>query len=355
MDTRKKQQLELAKSYCYSWRILDAYSIFRRYFDQIPFRAEEEHAEYIGLFVRVLLELGRENELKFYMGHLERWYEQKGTPGLGYQLAYIYMNLKEPRKEAARRIFEKLIADPAAADFHVKANIMLVWYYLEAGVLPTASRLIDAIGRPEEVSLRHIVYIWRAIIRRHEKRFEEGIALLKTVLEEARPGEDWYTYFSAKIALARIFIEQQAIQPANEILDELRHNIHGKRFKSIQVQLDHLNTLIQKHGGLGTLYLKQSGKDHWLTYRNRSIRVNGASPPGRFLLMLVKRKFLNKGNIAEKLLGRPYDAQRDDKLIYSYVILARHRLKTLGLPPAAIARRKAGYRLLPRVEVSKEN
>src|SRR5262249_4438724 len=143
---------------------------------------------------------------------------------------------------------------------------------------------------------------------------------------------------------------QKAIAPANEILDELRKNIRGKRFKSIQVQLDHLNTLIQKQGGLGTLYLKQNGKDHWLTYRNRSIRVNPASPPGKFLLMLVRKKFLNKGNIAEKLLNRPYDARRDDKLIYSYVILARHRLKTLGLPPAAIARRKAGYRLLPRVE-----
>ena len=73
MGPKLHTQLEEAKACFYSWRLVEAYNILRRYFDRLPFQPEPEHAEYIGLFVRTLAELGKDYELKFYVTELERW------------------------------------------------------------------------------------------------------------------------------------------------------------------------------------------------------------------------------------------------------------------------------------------
>ena len=85
MISNSRQQLEKAKVYCYEGRILEAYGILRRYFDRLAFDTEGVHSDYIGVFVRVCLELGKKHELEFYTRRLETFYRQSGDPAAAYQ------------------------------------------------------------------------------------------------------------------------------------------------------------------------------------------------------------------------------------------------------------------------------
>ena len=80
MTPKQTLLLEEAREHFYAWRMLEAYNIFRRFFDRLPFSPEKEHAEYIGPFVRVLFELGKEFELKFYLAELEKLYQKQKHP-----------------------------------------------------------------------------------------------------------------------------------------------------------------------------------------------------------------------------------------------------------------------------------
>ena len=112
MESKIHKQLEEAKSHFYAWRMLDAYNILRRFFDRLPFQPDPRHAEYIGIFVRVLGELGRTSELKFYVATLERHYERNKNPVIGYALIVVYMNLSEARPESAKKLCDELLRMP---------------------------------------------------------------------------------------------------------------------------------------------------------------------------------------------------------------------------------------------------
>src|SRR5687768_15731174 len=117
MESKNQKQLEEAKALFYAWRLVEAYNIFRRYFDRLPFKPERAHAEYIGMFVRTLVELGKDYELKFYVAELERWHEKARLPEIAYPLAFVYYHLTPPRFEASRALFESIVKDPTARDF----------------------------------------------------------------------------------------------------------------------------------------------------------------------------------------------------------------------------------------------
>ena len=73
MDLKTQKELEKAKELFYDGRLLDSYNIFRRFYDRSAFLSQETgHADYIGYFVRILLELGKDFELKFYLSELEK-------------------------------------------------------------------------------------------------------------------------------------------------------------------------------------------------------------------------------------------------------------------------------------------
>ena len=239
MDAKTKTQLEQAKAYCHEWRLQEAYSIFRRYFDRLPFQPEAEHSEYIGLFVRVLLELGKEYELRFYMHELERLYERGKDPALGYQLAYIYVFVDEARPKAARQIFESIASNPAAQAFHVRAKVMLVFLHCNAEDFVACRRIIDTIEDPkDDPNLRRVVRIWRANISRREKKFDEADAILKTVLEDCDFKSDWYSFLSAKICEAKIAHDSGDSDRTSVVLGELQRLLGKRRCRSIQEQVD---------------------------------------------------------------------------------------------------------------------
>ena len=349
MDAKTKAQLEQAKAYHYQWRHQEAYGILRRFFDRLPFRPEHEHAEYIGIFVRLLLELGKENELKFYMNELERLYSCYKDPAVGYQLAYVYTFSSDPRYKAAKAIFESIVADPSAKPFHVRAKVMLVLLYCNAEDIVASRAILDTIEDPkDDPNLSRVVRIWRANIARRERKFGDAEAELLTVLQECSFKSDWYAYLSAKICEAKIAFDQGQTDRTSGILSELNRLLEKRRCRSVQAQIDFMYKQLQARDSFQPLRFLVEDDKRTLTYENKSLVLTGDSALEKLLLLLLKKKFVNKENIVKRIYSRTYDSERDDKLIYYQIHSLRKRLGEIGLPSEAIRSKGNGYRSFHR-------
>lgn len=356
MDSRHKNNLEQARAYFYSLRLVEAYNILRRYFDRLPFQPEAEHAEYIGMFARVLSELGKEYDLNFYLGELERLNEKLNSPAIIYQLAVVYSYLAEPRYEASKRMLESLLRNPGAKSYHAKARMMLADYYdrvhKDTG---TCRQLIDSIGEVEDPTVMILVRIWQAKILRDEKKYDEAEKQLEALLSTLTPKANWYAYFSAKVILANLYVKQNKMERANVIVAEVRKLFEGRHFRSVIEQLTTLENLLKENREVESLrFTEMPNGDTTLTYHRRSLLLGQKTPADRLLLLLAKHGFLEKGLIVKNLYSRTYDAGRDDKLIYYHIHSIRKRLKTLGLPSDVIANEGEGYRLVPKIELEKD-
>src|SRR5947207_172667 len=102
METKSLSQLEQARAYFYSGNLSECYSLLRRYFDRLPFRPEPQHADFVGIFCRVLLELGREFELRFYLTELERLYETNKASYVGYTLGVVHSYSSHPQPDVSQ-------------------------------------------------------------------------------------------------------------------------------------------------------------------------------------------------------------------------------------------------------------
>lgn len=352
MDAKTKTLLEQAKAYHHEWRLQEAYGILRRFFDRLPFRPEQEHAEYIGIFVRILVELGKEHELKFYMNELAQLYDRCKDPALGYQLGVVYVHSSEPRPKAAKQIFQSIVVDPAAISFHVRAKIMLVFLHCEAEDFVACRRILDTIEDPkDDPNLRRVVRIWRANISRREKKFDEADAILQTVFQDCDFKTDWYSFLSAKICEAKIAHDSGNTDRTSIVLGELQRLLAKRRCRSIQGQVDSMQKQLRDRDSFEPLLFLEEDDKYTLTYENRTLVLTGNTAMEKLLLLLLKKKFVNKENIVKRIYARNYDSERDDKLIYYQIHSLRKRLGEIGLPSEAIRSKGNGYRLVPAVEI----
>lgn len=349
METKIHKQLEKAKAHFYLGQMVEAYNLFRRYFDRLPFKPEKGHAQYIGIFARVLLELGKEYELKFYMVELERLYARSADPAIAYPLAVAYAYLSEPKLEAGRALLEKIVKDPSAKDYHAKAKMMLADYYLQKNDLGACRRLIESIDSTPDRSTALLVDIWKALVCRRERNYAEARRRLDDVLAQVKPDTDWYVYFSAQLIVAMLLIEQKQRDEAKAVVDEVRGVFAGRHFKSVQIQLEALEKLMEEKNGLGTIRFCPT--ENRFNYDNRRVQLKNKSPSEKLLVLLFKKRFIDKPLIVKNLYGRHYGGGQDDKLIYYHIHTLRKRLKALGLPADAIASEGNGYRLVPEVEM----
>jgi hypothetical protein len=326
MDSKIRKNLEQAKAQFYSLHLIEAYNIFRRYFDRLPFQPEPEHAEYIGMFARILAELGKEYDLNFYLGELERLHDKLRDPAIAYQLAVVYAYLSEPRLETSRKLLDKIIRDPKAKELHAKAKMMLADYYDRIQHdLAACRKLIESIGEVSDPSLSILVDIWKAKISRDENNFAESEKIILGVLSRVTPAQNWYAYFSARVVQALLFIKRGTPLEARQIIDEIRELFQGRHFKSVMIQIESLEKLIQQDQALSTLKLLCDETNTVLCYENKSLSLNGKSPSDRLLVLLAKRGYLDKAFIVKSLYSRTYDSERDDKLIYYHVHSLRKR------------------------------
>jgi len=343
-------QLLEAKEHFYSWRLLEAYAIFRRYFSRIPFKPEKEHAEYIGMYVRTLAELGKDRELQFYVPELERHFSKTKDAWIGFTLGVVYYHLSPPRMESARDLFQAVAADTSAKDLHPRARMFLANYYDRKGDFAACKRCIEAIGPVEDPRLKPLVEIWQAVLLAKEGKFVEAEQKYEHLLTSLDPQRDWYAYASAKLGLAVLYLKASNSTRSAEVIAEVRKLFEGRHFKSIQVQLKALESQIEGKEGIRPLTLSSKDSDIQVTYDNRSVLMKQDSPSEKLLQLLVQNKFLNKESIVKGIYGRQYNGEQDDKLIYYHVHVLRKRLKEIGVPPAALVSESSGYRFLPEIK-----
>jgi len=350
MESKTRTQLEEAKAYFYAWRLVEAYNLFRRFFDRLPFKPEKEHAEYIGMFVRTLVELGKEYELKFYVAELEKLRLRQQIPEVDYSLGVVFRYLDPPRLEACRTLFEGIVKNPNAVHLHAKAKMMLADYYEVNDDYASARLLIDSI-RTEDPSLLRLVRIWNSVIFHREKKFAEAEACLNKLFEDLKPESDWYAYFSAKIILAVTFLDQRRLPESKQVVEEIKKLFAGRCFKSIQEQLRYLESRLKKEESLGSVSLLNGLNESQMKYRDVTLSLRNKDPRDRLLVLLMKKGFLEKSMIVKAVYQRAYQGESDDKLIYYHIHALRKRLKAAGLPPEAILNEENGYRWVPEVEV----
>jgi len=350
MDSNIQKSLEGAKAHFYSLRLVECYNILRRYFDRLPFKPEKEHAEYIGMFARVLAELGKEYDLKFYLEELERHYEKVKSPAISYQLAVVYSYLSEPKMESARRIFENIIRDPEAKEYQAKAKMMLADYYNRKSDFVACRLLVESIQEPQDPTLRLLLEIWRSVVLRNEKKLPEAETKLEKIFSQVSAKTNWYVYFSAKVVLSMVLMDKGEKSKAKMIADELRSLFQGRHFKSVSLQMAELEKHLCEDSPLGPVRFIAGDGECTFVYQSKVLVLKRKTPSEKLLSLLIQKRFIDKTNIVKNLFAREYNGEQDDKLIYYHVHTLRKRLKSVGLPPGAILNEKDGYRWLPRVE-----
>jgi hypothetical protein len=350
MNSKNHSELEKAKAYFYQWRLLDAYSIFRRYYDRLPFKPEQEHTEYIGIFVRTLSELGKQYELKFYMSALEKHYEKNPSAEIGYQLAIIYIDADPPQLKTAKSLLETVVKSQDMSSYVAKAKMALAYCYdvLDDDVA-TCRKLIYSIDDSclDEV-MKSFLMIWKAKVLRDEANYDGAMKILDNVLEKFSPEMDWYTYFYARTIQAGTLIKQQRLTEGREVLEDLKIRCEGKYWKSFRRKVDAIERMMNQSTELGILQLDRNGSK--VRYAGSSLDLKAGLPSQKLLLILLKKKYIDKQMIVKTLYDRQYKGRDDDALIYYHIHSLRKYLKRAGLPKEAISNEGMGYRLMPKVE-----
>lgn len=345
-------QLREAKEHFYGCRLVEAYHLFRRYFDRIPFAPEAGHAEYIGMYVRVLEELGKRSELDFYVAELERWFERAPSLEVAYPLAVVYRNLPEPRLERARELFDWIVRHPRATPYRAKAKMMLAHYYDWKLKDSAACRaLVDSLESEQlDDHLRLLARIWRAKILKDEGNLESARRELNGVLEEIDPSKDWYGHFCAKVMVTSLQLAQDDLEAAEGTIVEVRELFAGKRFKSLEIQLKSLEEQIRLKREVGVVWMREKNDRCTFLYDGKQVVIRKRAPVFSLLQLFQRHSVLPKEKIVRALYGRNYQGEKDDSLIYYHIHSLRKKLATLGLPASALTCGPQGYRLLPEIQ-----
>jgi tetratricopeptide (TPR) repeat protein len=351
MESKTKTDLEKAKALFYSWRLLEAYQIFRRYYDRLPFKPEPEHAEYIGMFTRTLLELGKDWELKFYMSELEKLYGKSKNPCVGFQLALIYCNGKNQDLKSAKIILDEIIKNISASEYHNKSKMLLAYYYdvVEKDVA-SCKKIIESIKDPVEPALKPLVEIWKGKVLADQGKYSESDVKLRSVMKSTSPKEDWYAHFWANQVLAYSYVEQNRLEDALELLNSVRNIFEAHQFKFVKGALNLLETAIKEKAAPPAVLLEKINNKVRVKSGNKSFDLNSKSLPDKLLLSMMKKKTINKAHIMKLLYEKVYDGTADDQTIGDHLKAVKKYLKELGLPEEAISIEDDKFNFVPEVK-----
>jgi len=353
MTDAQKRDLERAVACCYAWRLHEAYAIFRRYFDRLPFHPEAEHAEYIGLFTRVLSELGKERELEFYQRVLEHLTQHSQDPRLIFPLAVVYRQTSEAFPEKSRQLFELILRNEQAKPYHAKAKMFLAQYYRQKLDYAACRQLIWSIDPPEDRYMAALLKIWKGFVHCFEKQFTEAEKLFLDVLKETSPESDWYGFFCAQHGLTMLFLEQGDLKNARRLVDQLKKLLRDRPSRMAQIQLKQIEGGLQQKEAVGPIQLTISEFERIVAYANQSLKIDADLPKNRLLVQFLKKRSLDKTMIIQSLFRRVYKGPEDDNLVYQYIHWMRQTLKKIGVPSKAIIHKGFAYQLLPRVNITR--
>lgn len=351
MDDKIKKELERASTQFYAGNLPETYRLLRRFYDRLPFKQEPEHAHYIGIFARTLLELKKEWELKFYMSELERLYQSTKCPCLGYQLASVYSVGPGKNIKRARELLNETVKQSNDPVIIAKAKMFLAYCYdyLEDDVA-SCRKLIDSIKETGDRVNDFLLQVWKAKILRDEKKFDAAETELKRLLKSLSPESNWYCYFTTQNILAILYIRKREFDKANLLVAELRKTFKDKKFNTIDIALIALEKELKNLDRVGLLEFVTNRGSLSVQYGDRRFPLSVRSASEKLLINLAKKKFLDRAMIMKVLFNREYIPKVDDKKVYYHMHLLRKLLNRFGVPAEALSLDGDGYRLMSEVK-----
>jgi hypothetical protein len=283
MRPSQEEKLVEARQYFYRYQFRQAYHIYRQAFSSLPFQITQSQLDHIGHYMRVLLELDRMGELKFYLPILERNYEQSASPQIGYALAYVHYFTAS--KARARELFEAVRNNSGEdTDLRIKASMMLA--RLASSLVDTIHE-IQAIDFPaRDPHLVKLLEVWRCIILRYQGRVPDSIERLRALCASCDPVLDWYCILAAKDALIRGQLQIMDFDGARDEIEGLGESADWGKFRTVQMQMEELNQVYRQHLSARTIVGVEKKSALQLSHAGQSIRVN--QPALRRLLGLFQ-------------------------------------------------------------------
>lgn len=350
MESKHLHKLQRAKKYFYSMEFNEAYAILRRYFDRIPFEFEAEHAEYIGIYTRILAETGKTSELSFYIAKLEEIYQKSKDPNVGYSLAAIYRTQSMNHFPRIKELLSSIIKESNPVDIQNKAKMLLAFCYdLFESNTNAAASLIESIVDPSQKELRNLWLIWKAKIAKDRGNYSRAHGMLDELFAQTTIESDWYAFFSAKLVEAGLLLKEERQQEAMVVLEVVRSLIGDRPLKSLRAKVGRLERDIQAAFGEGKLEVHGSELEQQLLYQGKRMTVKAQSPVGRLISKFMQQPLIDKAEVVRTIYDREYEGPNDDRLVYYHIHALRKRLKSLGVPGEVVEREECGYRLMPEV------
>jgi len=355
MENKTQKELDKAKEHFYALRLVDCYNILRRYFDRLPFKPEREHGEYIGMFVRVLSEIGKKNELAFYLTELEKLEPKMGCSFVTYQLAVAYVNAEPPQHRQAVELLERFLKSHPTGDLAAKARMTLAYCYdsLYKDVA-AVRRLIFSIVDFNDPSIGYLLATWRAKVLRDEGNFLEAEKIINRLLAELKPEKDWYSYFTARIISIGLYRDWGKMDLARQLLVETLNLAKEKPLRTVKRQLAVIQeSFADQKVNLPIVF--RIGKDaEVISYLNSTIDIDETRPFEKLTKLLLIQKKLTKDEIIKVLFERDYKSEIDDPVIYYHVHRVKKLLKKIGLANPNIVKKGLYYEFQGEVQLVEE-
>lgn len=352
MQDKQRKELEKARELFFSWELHEAYAILRRFFDRLPFAPVKEHALYLSYFIRCLLELGKERELNFYVNQIEALFEKWKTPELAYQLAEVFCLGPQKNIPKAKTLLEKVIAQGEAGYLHSKAKLFLAYCYdYENSDVASCRQIVDSIPDSEDRTTQLNIELWRIKVIRDEGQHQKAENLLREFIDKIDPRRDWYAFFSARILLGGLFAAQTRREEAQSLLDEMRKTVEKSPFRTLKAQLSALEEKLNVKPPIPEVMCEQGIRSWRLSFKSKSVEIKHQTSAARLFEMFTKKNWIEKSQLAKKLLKKDYQPSEDDSKIHFQVHNLRKLLVELdcGLDP--ICFEEGGYRLIPSLKI----
>lgn len=355
VENKTQIDIEKARGYFYQLKLADCYTILRRYFDRLPFKPEKGHAEFIGMFARVLSELGKKNELNFYLAELEKLETRIGNPEITYQLAMVYVNAEPPKLKLAMALLEKLLKNGQIGDYEAKAKMTLAYCYDSTSKDMAAIReLIFSIGPVEDLAVRNLLETWKAKVYRDEGDFTQAEKILESLLSSLKPESDWYSYFTAKIISIGLYRDWGKEDLARKLLLETISISKDKPLKTVKRQLEFIQASFADEKDDSPLVFKIADNKRVLFFRDQWVEINESKLTEKLASLLLIKKRLTKEEIVEALFSRNY-SEPDDSAIYYHIHGVKKFLKKLGLSNPKLEKSGPYYEFKGEVQLLQEH
>ncbi|MBM4317241.1 MAG: hypothetical protein FJ116_07150 [Deltaproteobacteria bacterium] len=355
MENKTLKELERAKEYFYQLKLIDAYNILRRFFDRLPFKPEREHSEFIGIFIRVLSELDKKQELNFYLAELEKLEPKMDCPLISYQLAMVYVNSEPSQTKRAIEILETFLKKYPSGDFAAKAKMTLAYCYDSlSNDIAAVRKLIFSIGDVQDKQLANLLETWKAKVLRDEGSFCESERVLIRLLEALTPAEDWYSYFTAKMIFIGLYRKWGKTDLARQILVEVLQLSKELPLRTIKRQLASLQESFANQYPEASLVLVTKGRSNFLRFCDSEVEFDESQPIDRLTKFLLLERKLTKQQIIKILFDREYLPETDDSIIYYHIHQVKKGFKKLGINSPKVAKKGLYYEYAGDVKLIEE-